>query len=150
MCLSRNSKTAGWAHVHDPGMDLHLTAPFTLDTWDAVADPAPAEPDAPPTGRVVLAKTYRGDDLSGSATGHALTTRGEAGASYVAQERIAGTLAGRRGSFVLEHGASMGEGVETVQWARVVAGSGTAALAGLTGTGTVAHELLTLDVVLPD
>lgn len=131
-------------------MALHLAAPFTLDTWDAVPDPAPAGADAPPTGRVVLAKTYTGDDLSGSATGHALTTQGGSGASYVAQERITGTLAGRRGSFVLEHGASMGEGVETVQWARVVAGSGTAALTGLAGSGTVAHELLTLDVVLPD
>ncbi|MCZ2811103.1 DUF3224 domain-containing protein [Modestobacter sp. VKM Ac-2979] len=131
-------------------MDLHLTAPFTIDTWDAVGDPEPAEPGAPATGRVVLAKTYEGEDLTGSATGHALTTQGERGASYVAQERITGALAGRRGSFVLEHGAAMGEGVETTQWARVVAGSGTAALAGLSGTGTVAHELITLDVVLPD
>lgn len=131
-------------------MDLHLTAPFTIDTWEEVPDPVPAEPDAPTTGRIVLAKTYEGEDLTGSATGHVLTTQGERGASYVAQERITGSLAGRRGSFVLEHGADGGEGVETTQWARVVAGSGTAALAGLSGTGTVAHELLTLDVVLPD
>ncbi|MCZ2821601.1 DUF3224 domain-containing protein [Modestobacter sp. VKM Ac-2977] len=131
-------------------MDLHLTAPFTIDTWDAVPDPETAEPGAPATARVVLVKTYQGDNLTGSATGHALTTQGEHGASYVAQERITGALAGRRGSFVLEHGAAMGQGVATTQWARVVAGSGTAALAGLSGTGTVAHELLTLDVVLPD
>ena len=37
-----------------------------------------------------------------------------------------------------------------MQWARVVAGSATGELRGLSGTGTVAHELLTLDVVLPD
>jgi len=40
--------------------------------------------------------------------------------------------------------------VETVQWARVVAGSGTGGLTGLRGSGTVAHELLTLDAELPD
>ncbi|CCH90780.1 Conserved protein of unknown function [Modestobacter italicus] len=131
-------------------MDLHLDTPFSLDTWDGVADPAPADPDAPPTARVVLAKTYTGDQLTGSATGHALTTNGPRGASYVAQERITGTLAGRTGSFVLEHGASMGEGAPTAQWARVVAGSGTGELTGLQGTGVVAHQLLTLDVVLPD
>ena len=131
-------------------MDLHLDAPFSLDTWDGVADPDPVDPDAPPTARVVLAKTYTGDQLTGSATGHALTTNGPRGASYVAQERITGTLAGRTGSFVLEHGASMGEGAPTVQWARVVAGSGTGELTGLQGTGVVAHQLLTLDVVLPD
>ena len=131
-------------------MDLHLDAPFSLDTWDGVADPEPADPDAPPTARVVLARAYTGDQLTGSATGHALTTNGPRGASYVAQERITGTLAGRTGSFVLEHGASMGEGAPTVQWARVVAGSGTGELTGLQGTGVVAHQLLTLDVVLPD
>ena len=131
-------------------MDLHLDAPFTLDTWDGVADPEPADPDAPPTALVVLAKTYTGEVLTGSATGHALTTNGPRGASYVAQERITGTLAGRSGSFVLEHGASMGEGAETSQWARVVVGSATGQLTGLSGTGQVAHQLLTLDVVLPD
>jgi len=131
-------------------MELHLEAPFTLDTWDAVPDPDPADAEAPPTARVVLAKTYGGDVLTGSATGHALTTYGPGGASYVAQERISGTLDGRAGTFVLEHGASTGEGSEAVQWARVVAGSATGALTGLRGTGRVAHELLTLDVVLPD
>jgi hypothetical protein len=130
-------------------MELHLDAPFRIDSWDAVPDPGPVDPDAPPTGRVALAKTYTGAVLTGSATGHALTCQGGRGASYVAQERITGTLAGRRGSFVLEHGASLGEGVETVQWARVVAGSATGELTGLLGTGQVAHELLTLDVVLP-
>jgi Protein of unknown function (DUF3224) len=148
MSKTRTRRTGDAAAV-----ELHLEAPFTLDTWDAVPDPAPApEPDsadAPPTARVVLAKTYTGEVLRGSATGHALTTNGPRGASYVAQERITGSLADRRGSFVLEHGASMGEGVETVQWARVVAGSGTGGLAGLQGSGTVAHQLLTLDVVLP-
>jgi hypothetical protein len=131
-------------------VDLHLDAPFSLDTLDGVADPDPADPDAPPTARVVLAKTYTGEQLTGSATGHALTTNGPRGASYVAQERITGTLAGRTGSFVLEHGASTGEGAPTVQWARVVAGSGTGELTGLQGTGVVAHQLLTLDAVLPD
>jgi hypothetical protein len=130
-------------------MQMHLAAPFSLDTWEAVPDPAPADPDAPPTARVVLAKTYAGADLTGGATGHALTTNGPRGASYVAQERITGTLAGRTGSFVVEHGASMGKGAETVQWARIVTGSGTGALAGLRGAGMVAHELLTLDVELP-
>ena len=94
-------------------MTVRLELPFTLDTWDVVPDEPSADKGAPATGRVVLAKTYAGDDLNGTATGHALTTRGERGASYVAQERIVGTLRGRAGSFVLEHGAVMGEGQET-------------------------------------
>lgn len=57
---------------------------------------------------------------------------------------------GQTGSFVLEHGASMGEGIPTELWARVVVGSGTGDFAGLTGTGLVEHELVTLEVELPD
>ena len=44
----------------------------------------------------------------------------------------------------------MGEGIPTELWARVVAGSGTGDLAGLTGTGLVEHELVTLQVELSD
>jgi hypothetical protein len=63
----------------------------------------------------------------------------------VAQERIVGTLAGRAGSFVLEHRASMGDGHPTEMVATVVPGSGTGDLAGLVGRGQVSHGLLTLD-----
>lgn len=76
-------------------MIMHLEAPFTLDTWDVVADEAdPGE--GPATARVVLRKTYSGSSLLGTASGHALTTQGAGGASYVAQERIVCTLEGRR------------------------------------------------------
>ena len=95
-------------------MTVRLELPFTITTWDVIADTEPTDEGAPDTGRVVLAKTYAGDDLNGTATGHALMTRGDMGASYVAQERIVGSLRGHWGSFVLEHGASMGEGQETV------------------------------------
>jgi Protein of unknown function (DUF3224) len=60
-----------------------------------------------------------------------------------------GTLDGREASFVLEHRGSMGEGHPAVMEAPVVHGSGTGALTGITGSGHVAHEVLTLDLVLP-
>lgn len=131
-------------------MTVRLELPFTITTWDVFSDETPADEGAAETGRVELAKTYDGDDLIGTARGHALMTRGEKGASYVAQERIVGTLRGLWGSFVLEHGASMGEGQETVMRAEIVAGSGTGALAGISGSGIVEHELLTLEVELPN
>ena len=129
-------------------MSIHVEAPFALDAWDMLPDEVPLT-GGPETARVVLRKTYTGPVLVGSATGHALTTQGTGGASYVAQERITGTLDGRAGSFVLEHRASMGEGHPTVLAATVVPGSGTGGLAGITGAGTVQHELLTLDIDLP-
>lgn len=121
-------------------MTVRLELPFTITTWDVVPDQAPTDDGAPDTSRVVLAKTYAGDDLTGTSSGHVLMTRGEKGASYVAQERIVGTLRGHWGSFVLEHGASMGEGQETVMRAVIVAGSGTGALTGISGAGIVEHE----------
>ena len=129
-------------------MKLRLALPFTITTWEGSADPAPA--NAPDLAAVRLAKTYAGADVAATATGHAVTTRGDGGASYVAQERIVGTVHGRTGSFVLEHGAAMGEGIATELWARVVVGSGTGDFAGLTGRGLVEHELVTLEVELPD
>ncbi len=127
-------------------MTHHLEAPFTLDKWEG--GPAGRVAGGPDSGVVELAKTYPGPDLVGSATGHALTTRGERGASYVAQERIVGTLGGLTGSFVLEHRASMGEGFPTLMDAAVVHGSGTGELAGLAGSGLVEHGMLILDYTL--
>jgi hypothetical protein len=127
-------------------MTKHLEAPFNLDKWEGISnDTVPGGPDS---GVVELAKTYTGPELVAAATGHALTTRGGRGASYVAQERIVGALEGAEGSFVLEHRASMGEGFPTLSDAAVVPGSGTGALAALSGTGLVEHGLLILDYEL--
>jgi hypothetical protein len=128
-------------------MTKHLEAPFTMDKWEGIAE-QPTIDGGPEAGVVELAKTYTGPELLAAATGHAVTTRGERGASYVAQERIVGTLDGHDGSFVLEHRASMGEGFPTVMDAAVVPGSGTGALADLRGTGLVEHGLLILDYEL--
>ena len=129
-------------------MTMHLLAPFTLDTWDVVPDKA-TPTGGPATARVILRKTYPGPVLVATANGHALTTQGPGGSSYVAQERIVGTLDGREGTFVLEHRASMGDGHPTAMEATVVHGSGTGALSGIAGSGNVGHELLTLDLHLP-
>ena len=53
-------------------------------------------------------------------------------AAYVAIERIAGTLDGRRGSFFAQHNGTMDRGTPTLSLT-VVPDSGTAELAGLSG-----------------
>ena len=126
-------------------MPTELTAPFTIDRWDAHPDGGTPE-GGPETAYVELAKTYAGGDVDGTATGHALTAQGPGGASYVAQERIVGTVLGRAGSLVVEHGASAPADGTPVQFATVVPGSGTGALAGIGGTGVLEHGLLTLQV----
>jgi hypothetical protein len=53
-------------------------------------------------------------------------------AAYVAIERIAGTLDGRRGSFLAQHSGTMDRGTPTLAL-NVVPDSGTGELAGLRG-----------------
>ena len=61
-------------------------------------------------------------------------TKGSAG--YVAIERAVGTLAGRRGSFALQHFGIMARGAQRLT-IEVVPDSGTDELAGLSGTMTI-------------
>ncbi|MFC5139738.1 DUF3224 domain-containing protein [Actinomycetospora rhizophila] len=128
----------------------HLESSFSIDVWEPAEGDALAEPEGrgPATGRALIRKTYSGP-LAGTAVAELLTTQGEGGAAYLAQERVVGEIDGRAGSFVLQHGAAGGDGQEMRQWAFVVAGSGTGGLTGLAGTGIIAHELLTLDYELP-
>jgi hypothetical protein len=91
------------------------------------------EPGGAP-GRMVLDKTFEGD-LQATSRGQMLTamtaTPGSAG--YVAMEQVTGKLAGREGSFVLQHSGTMTEGQQRLS-IEVVPRSGTGELEGLTGT----------------
>jgi len=79
-------------------------------------------------GRMSIDKQIAGD-LVGSSKGQMLSaftgTQGSAG--YVAIERVEGALAGRAGSFVLQHNATMKRGVPSLS-VTVVPDSGTGAL----------------------
>lgn len=63
----------------------------------------------------------------------------EGSAGYVAVERVTGTLAGRSGSFVLQHAAVMNRGTPELH-IRVVPDSATDQLIGLTGTMRIRIE----------
>ncbi|WP_298827049.1 DUF3224 domain-containing protein [uncultured Piscinibacter sp.] len=85
-------------------------------------------------GRMSLDKRFEGD-LVATGKGEMLTaltpTTGSAG--YVAIERVTGTLQGRRGSFVFQHSGTMDQGDQRLS-ITVVPGSGTGALAGISGS----------------
>lgn len=92
-------------------------------------------------GRMALDKEFHGD-LEAQSKGEMLSARTDIkeSAGYVAIERITGTLAGKRGSFVLQHSAMMARGQPSMSVA-VVPDSGTGALAGLAGHMTIqVHE----------
>jgi len=91
-------------------------------------------------GRYSLDKQLHGD-LEGTSKGEMLTagTAVEGSAGYVAIERVDGVLAGRQGTFVLQHlGAMSGGGQELT--IKVVPDSGTGELVGLAGTMRIVIE----------
>ena len=101
-------------------------------TFDVKLTPQDDKLDAT-LGRMIIDKRFEGE-LQGTSIGQMLTAgsaeKGSAG--YVAVERVSGTLAGRSGSFTLQHAATMtrGHGELTIT---VVPDSGTDALAGISG-----------------
>ena len=112
-------------------MPARATGPF-----DVKVTPQPADDYADGTalGRLTLDKSFHGD-LEATSRGQMLTgmssVKGSAG--YVAIEKVVGTLGGRRGTFVLQHFATMTRGAPRLEIV-VVPDSGTGDLAGLVGT----------------
>ncbi|HEX5830294.1 MAG TPA: DUF3224 domain-containing protein, partial [Gemmatimonadaceae bacterium] len=108
-------------------------------TFEVTLTPQPADDyvDGAALGRMTIDKRFQGD-LEGSSRGQMLTgmTSVKGSAGYVAVERVSGTLAGRRGTFVLQHSGTMARGAPTL----IITGvpdSGTDELAGLSGTMTI-------------
>ncbi|HST40566.1 MAG TPA: DUF3224 domain-containing protein [Conexibacter sp.] len=124
---------------------------FEITSWDVLApgadDPLFGEHDGdgPALTRTRLTKRYSGE-LEGESVVE-MQASGEVG--YVATERVSGTLGGRRGTFVLQHGATFDADGTPRRFGWVAKDSGSGELTGLSGEAHVAHELLSLDWRLP-
>ena len=94
---------------------------------------ASAEAESATVGRMSINKQFAGD-LVGSSKGEMLMVRTavEGSAGYVAFERVTGTLAGRSGSFLLQHDGMMNRGAQQLSIV-VVPDSGTGDLTGISG-----------------
>lgn len=90
--------------------------------------------------RLSIDKQFRGD-LDATSRGEMLSagTATKGSAAYSAIERVSGTLAGRRGTFVLQHTGIMNRGAPTLT-ITVVPDSGTGELVGLTGSMSIDVE----------
>jgi len=105
--------------------------------FDVKTTPQGNMTDPAAVGRLSLDKTFHGD-LEGTSAGEMLAVRtaiaGSAG--YVAIERVTGTLAGRTGTFALQHWGMMDKGAPDLKIS-VIPDSGTGDLTGLAGTMTI-------------
>ncbi len=84
-------------------------------------------------GRLTIDKQFMGD-IVGTSKGQMLSAGGsvKGSAGYVAIEKVTGTLAGRHGTFVLQHTGIMNRGEPSLT-ITVVPDSGTGELTGLAG-----------------
>lgn len=105
-------------------------------TFDVKVTPKPLDglvaDDA--LGRYTIDKQLHGD-LEATSKGQMLTGMGTVKTSggYVAIERVTGTLSGRSGSFLLQHGGTMSGGKQQLT-ITVVPDSGSGQLTGISGT----------------
>jgi hypothetical protein len=129
-------------------MTHHARGTFTVDIKPLT--PPPAEGLA----RFSINKKMAGD-LNGATIGQMFSggdpKQGAAG--YVAIEVFKGTLAGRQGTFALQHSATMDQNGQRMS-VIVVPGSGTGQLQGLAGTFTIniadGQHSYELSYTLPD
>ncbi len=101
-------------------------------TFEVKLAPLTSESD-PALGRMSIDKQFHGD-LEGASKGEMTSfmssVKGSAG--YVAMEKVTATLKGKKGTFVLQHNATMTRGTPALNII-VVPDSGTDQLVGLTG-----------------
>ncbi|HEX4065339.1 MAG TPA: DUF3224 domain-containing protein [Acidobacteriaceae bacterium] len=114
------------------------TGTFEVKLVPQKADNAQAE--AAGLGRMALDKQFDGA-LAATSQGEMLSIldREKGSGGYVAMERVTGTLDGRKGSFILQHNATMNRG-EAEMNIVVVPDTGTGQLAGISGSMTVKIE----------
>ena len=112
-------------------MTTRATGSFDVKITPLATD-SPAEGST--LGRMSIDKKFHGD-LEATSTGEMLTagTAIESSAGYVAIERVTGSLHGKRGTFALQHNATMTRGTGALNII-VVPDSGTGELTGLSGT----------------
>lgn len=113
-------------------MTQHASGPFDVKIVPQKPDSDVAQ--AANLGRMTIDKQFHGD-LEATSKGEMIASgspdpKGSAG--YVAMERVTGTLKGRKGSFVLQHSATMTRGVPSLS-ITVVPDSGTEELKGISG-----------------
>ena len=114
-------------------MKKTANARFSIKSWDE--KPYSEGKDLPKMTRASVNKTFTGDIDGEGHVEYVMMYRSDGTASFLGLERIAGSIAGRNGSFVL-HRTGVFEDGQAKESYSVVTGSGTGELRSLRGEGT--------------
>jgi hypothetical protein len=125
-------------------MTSTATASFTVDQWEPQASDEFAGTELT---RVAIAKTFTGA-VEGTSKVELLAANNATSRAYVGFERLEVSVDGRKGAFVLHHTADEESGMTV----KILTGSGSGELTGITGTATIEIDgddhRLTLDYTL--
>jgi hypothetical protein len=120
-------------------MTEHAAATFALKSWDE--KPYDEMKGMPKLTHVSATKSYQGDIAGEGKIEYLMMYRDDGSAIFNGLERVVGVVAGRSGSFVLQHSGTFESGVAKAALS-VVPGSGTEGLRDLSGQGefAVGHQ----------
>lgn len=119
-----------------------IEAKFENVDWNEAPYDDPA--DGPKLVRITISKRYSGA-VEGTGVAEVLAVQGAEGSGYVASERVVGSLSGRAGTFVIQHGG-LADSANLSTFGTIVPRSGTGDLTGITGRATEATQgVLTLE-----
>lgn len=118
-------------------MTTRITVPFTITGWDQTPYDEPTA--GPALARATVRKAFSGELDATSVAELLLCAPDDAHAGYLGQERVTGQLAGRAGTFVIQHGGIV-DGQDQRPFGTIVPASATGALRGLRGTATFMHD----------
>jgi hypothetical protein len=116
----------------------HATGRIEVETYE----PQPYEEidEGPNLVEIQVTETFSGDIEGEGVVRFLQAVRNDGSASFVGLERVTGSLAGRRGSFLLQDAGALEGNTVSGGWF-VIPGSGTGELAGLRGDGGFTAEL---------
>lgn len=120
-------------------MSNEIKSQFKIESWDE--KPFSQDENGPDLICASVTQSYSGGLEGEGILEYLMTTFDETFSRFVGIERVAGTLGGRAGSFVLNHEGTHENGVATSSFT-IEAGSGTGDLHGIRGKGSfkATHE----------
>lgn len=116
-----------------PGARHQVEATFGIDQWDEA--PTWTGGDRKIT-RATVVKAYHGALEAVGTMEYVMAYAPDGTARYTGIERVEGTLDSRHGSFLMEDAGTFRDGVAASAF-RIIEGSGTEALTGITGSASV-------------
>jgi Protein of unknown function (DUF3224) len=116
----------------------HATGRIEVKTWEP--QPYDQVDDGPDLAEIHVTETFSGDIKGEGSVRFLQAVREDGTASFVGIERVIGSIAERRGSFLLQDAGTLEGNLVKGDWF-VIPGSGTGELAGLRGEGGFEAEL---------